>query len=303
LPAPTAGSVVGGSAAPLHASTSDSASGVASVRYEMRPTGGGSFTTITTSTTAPFDGSWNTTGLATGDYDLRPFVTDRAGNAFTGATVTVHVDATAPTIVLANPGSTLSGTVTLNATVTGSGATQVAFFASPAGANSWTQIAVDTASPYSVSFDTTKLGDDVYDLRAVVTDSVGNTSQDTRTNIRIDNTAPVLVSSTPADGSTVSSASSIELVTNEPATPSNVALDGAATVPPVVSGTHILYNTGPLATGLHTLTGHLLDPSGKSSSFRVGFTVFTPSSGGTPPPVEGGTTASSSTSVTSADGF
>src|SRR5262249_14109201 len=200
LTAPTAGAMVGGSAVPLHASTSDSASGVASVRYEMRPTGGGSFTTITTSTTAPFDGSWNTTGLATGDYDLRPFVTDRAGNAFTGATVTVHVDATAPTVVLANPGSTLSGTVTLNATVTGSGATQVAFFASPAGANSWTQIAVDTASPYSVSFDTTKLGDDVYDLRAVVTDSVGNTSQDTRTNIRIDNTAPVLVSSTPADG-------------------------------------------------------------------------------------------------------
>src|SRR5262249_46558084 len=123
------------------------------------------------------------------------------------------------------------------------------------------------------------------------------------TNIRIDNTAPVLVSSAPADGSTVSSASSIELVTNEPATPSNVALDGAGTVTPVVSGTHILYNTGPLATGLHTLSGQLSDLSGKSSSFRVSFTVFTPSSGGTPPPVEGGTSASSSTSVTSADGF
>src|SRR5262249_17949712 len=97
--------------------------------------------------------------------------------------------------------------------------------------------------------------------------------------------------------------SSIELVTNEPATPSNVALDGAGTVTPVVSGTHILYNTGPLATGLHTLSGQLSDLSGTSSSFRVSFTVFTPSSGGTPPPVEGGTSASSSTSVTSADGF
>src|SRR5262249_51229740 len=251
LPAPTAGSVVGGSAAPLHASTSDSGSGVASVRYEVRPTGGGSFTPITTSTTAPFDGSWNTSGLATGDYDLRPFVTDRAGNTFTGATVTVHVDASAPTVALASPGSTLSGTVALNATVTGNAATKVTFFASHAGANSWTQIGVDATSPYSVSFDTTKLGDGVYDLRAVVTDSVGNTSQDTRTNIRIDNTAPVLVSSAPADGSTVSSASSIELVTNEPATPSNVALDAAGTVTPAVSGPHILSNTGPLAPALH----------------------------------------------------
>src|SRR5262249_44745562 len=122
LTAPSAGATVGGSAIPLHASTSDSGSGVASVRYEVRPTGGGSFTPITTSTTAPFDGSWNTSGLATGDYDLRPFVTDRAGNTFTGATVTVHVDASAPTVALASPGSTLSGTVALNATVTGNGA-------------------------------------------------------------------------------------------------------------------------------------------------------------------------------------
>ena len=303
LTAPAAGATVGGSAVPLHVSASDSGSGVASVRYEMRPTGGGSFSTVSTSTSAPFDGSWNTTGLTTGDYDLQPVITDRAGNTFTGATVTVHVDATAPTIALADPGATLAGTVTLNATVTGSGATQVTFLASPAGANSWKQIGIDTAAPWSVAFDTTAVADGLYDLRAVVTDSVGNTSQDTRPNIRVDNTAPVLVSSMPADGSTVSSASSIELVTNEPATPTNVGLDGAGTVAPVVSGTHILYNTGPLATGLHTLSGRLSDPTGKSSSFRVSFTVFTPSSGGTPPPVEGGSSSSSSTSVTSADGF
>jgi Bacterial Ig domain len=303
LTAPTAGATVGGTAVPLKASTSDSGSGVAAVRYEMRPTGGGSWTTVSTSTSGPFDGSWNTTGLSTGDYDLRPVITDGAGNAFVGATVTVHVDATAPTVALADPGPALFGTVTLNATVTGNGATQVTFLASPAGANSWKQIGVDTTSPWSAAFDTTSVTDGLYDLRAVVTDSVGNTSQDTRTNIRIDNTAPVLVSSTPADGSTVSSASSIELVTNEPATPTNVILDGAGTVTPVVSGTHILYNTGALASGLHTLTGTLSDASGKSSAFRVSFTVFTPSSGATPPPVEGGTSQSASTSVTSADGF
>jgi len=111
------------------------------------------------------------------------------------------------------------------------------------------------------------------------------------------------LSSTPSDGSTVSSASSIELVTNEPATPTNVMLDGAGTVTPVISGTHIVYNTGPLAAGLHTLTGSLADASGKSSSFRVSFTVWTPSAGGTPPPVEGGTSSGTSTSLTSGDGF
>src|SRR5205807_4279465 len=66
LTAPAAGATVGGSAVPVKASASDAGSGVASVAYEMRPTGGGSFTTISTSTTAPFDATWNTTGLATG---------------------------------------------------------------------------------------------------------------------------------------------------------------------------------------------------------------------------------------------
>src|SRR5439155_11791587 len=132
LTAPASGATVGGSSVPLAASTSDAGSGVASVTYEMRPTGGGSFTTISTSTSALFNGTWNTTGLATGDYDLRLVVADRAGNTFTGATVTVHVDATAPTVALADPGSPLANTVTLNATVTGNGATQVAFSVSPA---------------------------------------------------------------------------------------------------------------------------------------------------------------------------
>src|SRR5207247_10231748 len=155
LTAPAAGATVGGSSVPLKASTSDAGSGVASVAYEMRPTGGGSFTTISSSTTAPFDGTWNMTGVSTGDYDLRPLIADRAGNTFTGPTVTVHVDATAPTVVLANPGSPLAETVTLNVTVTGNGATQVTFSVSPAGANAWKPIGTATAAPWSQAFDTT----------------------------------------------------------------------------------------------------------------------------------------------------
>ncbi|TML19511.1 MAG: hypothetical protein E6G32_12085 [Actinobacteria bacterium] len=309
LTAPAPGATVGGTNVHLAASTADGAagSGVASVTYEMRPTGGGSFTTISSSTTAPFDGTWNTTGLATGDYDLRPLIADQAGNTFTGGTVTVHVDATAPTVVLSNPGSPLANTVTLNATVTGNGATQVAFSVSPAGANAWTPIGTDTAAPWSQAFDTTSVPDGLYDLRAVVSDSLGNTSQDTRPNIRIDNTAPILLSSTPADGSTVASANSIELVASEPTTPTNVTLDGSGTVAPVISGTHILYNTGPLSLGLHTLAGRLTDPSGKWSPFRVSFTVWSQSSAqnsnGTAPPIEGNTRPNAPTSLTSADGF
>src|SRR5207249_12143397 len=133
LTAPAAGATVGGSSVTLSTSVADAGSGVASVRYELRPTGGGSFGQIAMSSSAPFSATWDATTVSTGSYDLRPVITDRAGNTFPGAVVTFDVDVTAPTVTLTNPGATIFGTVTLNATVSGSGATNVVFAATPAG--------------------------------------------------------------------------------------------------------------------------------------------------------------------------
>ena len=303
LTSPAGGAMVGGSSVSLAASTSDTGSGVASVRYEYRPTGGSSFTPIVTSTTSPFAAAWDTSGLASGSYDLRPVITDRAGNVFTGAVVTVSVDATAPTVTLADPGGTLAGTVQLNATVTGSGATKVTFGFSAAGANSWSAIATDTTSPYSASFDTSKLDDGLYDLRAVVYDALSNSSHSVRSNIRIDNNAPRLVSSTPSDGARVDDAGSIELVLSELGTATGVTLDGVATVAPVVNGMHITYGMGTLAVGAHTLAGELKDASGHSAPFRIHFTVWKLGSDGVAPMIEKNTSAIAGTTLTSADGF
>jgi hypothetical protein len=302
LTTPAAGATVGGSNVALGGSYSDGGSGVASVRYELRPTGGGSWTTIATATSAPFGATWNATTVSSGSYDLRPVITDLAGNTFTGTTVTVDVDVTAPTVALTNPGATISGAVTLNATVSGSGAVNVVFGATPAGGATWTYLGHDTSAPWSTAFDTTKLTDGIYDLRATVSDSLGNSSVDVLVGVRIDNTVPRVVSSTPAEGSTVTSASSISLVTSEAATPVGVTLDGSATVAPVISGTTITYGTGALSTGPHTLAGELQDSAGKKAPFRVHFTVWS-SSGSVAPYVEKNTSTSSSTTVESTDGF
>src|SRR5207302_7634176 len=66
------------------------------------------------------------------------------------------------------------------------------FQRSPAGAGTWTNIgAADTTSPYSVSWDTTAVGDGLYDLRVVTSDNVGNTFTSALvTNVRVDNTKP-----------------------------------------------------------------------------------------------------------------
>ena len=176
------------------------------------------------------------------------------------------------------------------------------FAATPAGGASWSSLGTDTSAPWSTTFDTLQLLDGVYDLRATVSDNLGNTSFDVVAAIRIDNTAPRVVSSTPGEGTTVPSANAIGLVTSENATPLGVTLDGNATVAPVVSGTHIDYGTGTLGPGPHTLAGELQDSSGKKAPFRVHFTVWTASSS-VAPPVDKNTAAGSPTTVESADGW
>ncbi len=302
LTGPANGATVGGTSVALSGSYSDAGSGVASVRYELRPTGGGSWTTIATATGAPFSATWNATTVSSGSYDLQPVITDGAGNTSTGAMRTITVDVSAPTVVLTNPGATISGSVTLNATVTGTGATQVVFAASPAGGASWSSLGTDASSPWSATFDTTQLPDGLYDLRATVSDNLGNTSADVVTAIRIDNTAPRVVSSTPGEGTTVPSANAIGLVTSEPATPIGVTLDGNATVAPIVNGTNIDYGTGTLGPGAHTLAGELQDSSGKRAPFRVHFTVWSASSS-VAPAVDKNTTTGAATTVESADGL
>src|SRR5262245_2607035 len=78
LTAPAGGATVGGANVTLSSSASDGGSGVASVSYELRPTGGGAFTQIASSSGAPFTSTWDATTVSTGSYDLRAIVTDQA---------------------------------------------------------------------------------------------------------------------------------------------------------------------------------------------------------------------------------
>jgi hypothetical protein len=310
LTRPSAGATVGGPAVPLEAAASDPTSGVASVRFQYRPTGGGGFADIVDDTTAPYVGTWDATTLATGSYDLRVVATDVAGNVKESTPVTVSVDSTAPIVVLNDPGATLSGTVTLTATTSGSPATRVTFERSPAGASTWTAIATDTSTPWSASFDTTSVDDGMYDLRAVAADAYGNERTSIRSGIRIDNGVPSVISSTPADGSTIVSASSISLVASEALGGIDGAtLDGAGVVAPILSGAQATFPVGMLGPGPHTLAGTLRDRAGKTRAFEIHFTIWVAPSGGgggggggQPPFVERNAPRGDSTTVTAPGG-
>ena len=272
--APTTGANVGGPAVALAATAADvSGSGVTLVEWQVKEFGAGSFTTVASDTTAPYDGLWDSTPAPDGATEIRALITDAAGNVRTTAIITVTVDSTGPSVTLTDPGAVLSGTVSLDAT-TGGGATRVHFAVSPANAGAWTQIAEDTTAPYGTPFDTSVLADGLYDLRAIGFDGLGNPSAASiREDVRLDNTAPQLVSAAPADGSVSASANQIVLTASEPVTAPGALLDGVAAPAPASSGNQLTFPTGSLADGLHVLSGELEDASGIRIPFRVAVTI------------------------------
>jgi hypothetical protein len=202
-------------------------------------------------------------------------IRDNAGNEHTTAAVTVTVDSTAPTVALGNPGASLQGMVTLTAAVSGSGATSVTFGAKPAASGTWTELGSDATAAYALSLDTTRLSDGEYELRAVVADQFGNTNDDVRSGIRIDNTAPSVSSSSPADGSIVGLVSSVAVTASETLLAVDSATLDGAPVSVTPAGTSFTVDASGLGRGPHRLSGTLRDLAGRTRRFRVHFTIVT----------------------------
>jgi hypothetical protein len=93
-------------------------------------------------------------------------------------------------VTLEDLGPFARGTVTLDATATSErGIADVRFEMSPAGANTWTQMCVDTAAPYTCGGDSSGIPDGAYDIRVTATDAAGYWRRATDTAV-LDNTAP-----------------------------------------------------------------------------------------------------------------
>jgi chitinase len=176
----------------LSGTATDAGFGIAAWTVQHRPAGGGTWTDACADTTAPFTCNWDTTAVSDALYDLRAVARDAAGNErATNPITNRRVDNNGPTVALADPGSPIRGTVTLNATATDPvGVQSVVFERSPAGSGTWTTICTDTSAAYSCSFNTSSLNG-TYDLRARAIDTLGHPSTSTVAARVIDNTAPV----------------------------------------------------------------------------------------------------------------
>jgi hypothetical protein len=170
LGSPAAGAIVSGIVA-VSAAASDNV-GIASVQFTLNGVNLGA-----PDTTAPYAISWNTTGAVNGSHVLRAAARDAAGNVSTSASRTVTVsnessDTTAPTVSLTAPSaeSTVKGIVTVSANATDNVRVTAVQFT----ANGVVLGESDNPELYSVSWDTTKVANGSYVLRAKARDAAGN---------------------------------------------------------------------------------------------------------------------------------
>ena len=185
----------------LGATSSDTGgSGVDSVEIQRSPAGANTWTTVCTDSFTAYSCSLNTTTLSDGVYDFRAVSTDNAGNTATSSTaIDRRVDNTAPSANMADPGSPLSGTVTLSgdAEDLGSGIASLQVQYKLSSGSTWTTHCTNPSSPISCSLNTTTLADGVYDFRMTSTDNAGNTSTALHTGRVVDNDAPTVTMSDP----------------------------------------------------------------------------------------------------------
>ncbi|HZO70338.1 MAG TPA: Ig-like domain-containing protein [Kribbellaceae bacterium] len=143
---PVAGQPVAGTAVPLSASAADDGR-VAKVEFLVDGV------VVATDTAAPWSATWNSTGATTGTPTVTARATDDAGNVSTSAGRTVVVDnSAAPSsaaVTAPAAGSTLTGTVTVNASAADDQAvTKVEFYADDE------LFATVTAAPWTATWDT-----------------------------------------------------------------------------------------------------------------------------------------------------
>jgi hypothetical protein len=139
--------------------------------------------------TAPYSTSWDTTSLLPNSYDLKAVARDSAGNTTTSAIITVSVsgppiDNSFPLVSITAPasGDIVSGVVTIDATASDNiGVVGVRFLVDDIQEGQ-----EDTSAPFSISWNTTTLTPNSYDLKAVARDAAGNETTSTIVSVSVE---------------------------------------------------------------------------------------------------------------------
>jgi len=156
---------------------------VASVAFDRRPAGGGTWTRIVRDTTRPWGAAFDTKVIVDGLYDLRAQALDNSGQVLaTHSREGIRVDNTAPALQSATPG---------DGSVVGSAASIVLVASEPvaavAGATFDGSPATPSISGTSVTFSTSPLGPGEHAITGALVDAAGNSGAFTvRFTVRVE---------------------------------------------------------------------------------------------------------------------
>jgi subtilisin family serine protease len=167
---------------------------------------------LATDSSSPYGISWDSTSVASGAHSLFAIATDSAGNTKPSAVVNVTVDNTAPTVSLTAPvnGGVISGTIAMTATASDNVAvSKVEFYR-----DNNVLVASDTSSPYSQNWNTTSMTSGTHTMYAVATDTAGNRTTSAVATFTIDNVAPTVAITSPANGAVVARTTTVVITAN-----------------------------------------------------------------------------------------
>ena len=171
-------------------------------------------------------------------------------------------------VTISDPGATLRGTKTLQATATSErGIDHVTFQSAPAGTTTWTDACTATTAPYTCDWNTAGVADGSRDVRAVAVDQAGYQRTAGVASRLVDNTLPAssltdpgILTGTESLTATASDAGSglaTLAISYRPAGGSWTTLCTGSTTPRTCS-----LNTAPLADGSYELRATATDVAG-----------------------------------------
>jgi beta-glucanase (GH16 family) len=183
ITAPSSGATLSGTAVSVSATATAGSGVVSSVQFRLDGANLGAVVT-----TAPYSTSINSVTLTNGAHSFSAVVTNSLGQQASSPTVSTTVR-NVPSVTITAP--------TANAALTGTAATLTATASAPTGRTvSSVQFivdgvnvgALDTASPYTQTFDTTVWSNATHSITAVVADSAGVTTTSSSVSVTISNT-------------------------------------------------------------------------------------------------------------------
>ncbi len=258
------------------ADATDGESGIAQVVIEQSAEGSGTWTTLCTTTTAPYSCSWNTKNVADGGRELRARATDVVGYVTVSDVVRTTV-ANNLMVTLSRPADAVRGTVPLTATVAGAGSLsyQVDVQYVAAGGTSWRTITgcAGLAQPYTCSWATAAVANGPYDLRAVAVTGTSSTTSAVVAGVLVDNTAPTVTMSDPGSplrGSVTFAATASDAGSGIATVSVQYAATGTSTWTELCADTSAPYScafdTARLADGSYAFRAVAADLAGNSST-------------------------------------